>query len=206
MNMKRTLALLLTVVMLVSAFPMGIFAAEETELDGATLATDAANASATTDVEDYYFKVDFNKSTIDATGTVMELAAQDSGYDPYGFGTAGNMQDATIVKKSTDDNYVAVEYPVLGGAGGWNGTQFKIGKNGSTESTVFNTTSFEFDFRWRGYTENTGVYNWTKGNIDLLKLHRYDNSPSVFITSREDENGDLALYLKSYSTANYICT
>ena len=201
MNIKRTLAFLLTAVMLVSSLPLGIFAADEV----ATTETTESNGSTTYESQDYYWKMDFNKATVSNTATKLFTAgSKDSTYNPYGFGVTDNLNPAYVKKYADGDNYVRVAYDIHKDSS-WRGAQIKVGKSGMSAS-VFNTISFEMDFRWQGYAYTTAEHSYTKSSIPLIQIRRYENNPYTFVMAKENTAGNLDLYLNSASTANYITT
>lgn len=181
MNAKKLLALLLTVVMLVSALPLGVFAAEETEP-----VTESTTETTAYESQDYYWKLDFNKATVsDTATTVFAAGATDPAYNPYGFGNSGtgNFTKAYVKKRAEGDNYVRVAYDVHQNSS-WRGAQISVGKDGMSAS-VFNTISFEMDFRWQGYAYTTDEHTFTRGDIPLVQIRRYANNPYTFIMARE---------------------
>ncbi len=204
MSMKRTLALILTVLMLVSSLPLGIFA----ETEAAAIATTASNESATYESQDYYWKMDFNKAKVSDTATTLFAAGgTDKTYDPYGFGITSsqdNLEPAYVKKKAEGDNYVRVAYDVHTETS-WRGAQIKVGKEGMSAS-VFNTISFEMDFRWQGYAYTTAEHSYTKGSFPLVQIRRYANNPYTFLIAKENADENLDLYVNSVNAANYIIT
>ncbi|MBQ7292366.1 MAG: hypothetical protein IJW79_01360 [Clostridia bacterium] len=202
MNAKKLLALLLTVVMLVSALPLGVFAAEETEP-----VTESTTETTAYESQDYYWKLDFNKATVsDTATTVFDAGKTDPAYNPYGFGLSGatNLTKAYVKKRAEGDNYVHVAYDIHQNSS-WRGAQISVGKDGMSAS-VFNTISFEMDFRWQGYAYTTDEHTFTRGDIPLVQIRRYANNPYTFIMARERDNGDLNLYVNKMANANFITT
>lgn len=204
MNMKRTLALLLTVVMLVTALPLGVFAADET-----AAATDTSTSTESTAYEssDYYWKLNFNKATVSSTKTkAFTEGKTDSTYNPYSFSGGTDNLSGYVKKRADGDNYFAVEYAVNSTDGNWAGAQIEVGKDGMPAS-IFNTVSFEMDFRWQGLPDDTGEYIYAIETFDLLRYRRYGNFTASFIQAKINDAQNLELYLRSASSsANYLCT
>ena len=176
--LKKSLALLLTVLMLVSALPLGVFAAEETEP-----VTESTTETTAYESQDYYWKLDFNKATVsDTASKVFTAGKTDSAYNPYGFSVTDRLLNAYVKKRGEGDNYVTVKAPISGGsASDWTGAQIMVGKSGMPAS-IFNTVSFEMDFRWQGYPEDTGKYTYTAvGGFDFFRVRRYGNYTAALI-------------------------
>lgn len=204
MNTKRTLALILTVVMLVSAFPMSVFATSQTAA--------ASNESVAYDSQDYYFKFDFDDLTASGTktnvftGGLPRTDGVENPKNPYGFtfySCNGNVK-GYVKERGDGGNYAAVEYDTP--ASSWLGVQMTVGKEGMPAS-VFNTVSFETDFRWQGLAE-AAAYSSTK-DFNLLTIRRTTYGYDIpIIKARVNDDGSLSLYLKYYGSGdtNLICT
>lgn len=200
--MKRSLALLLTLLMLVSALPLGVFAAEETEP-----VTESTTETTAYESQDYYWKLDFNKATVsDTATTVFDAGATDPAYNPYGFGLSGatNLTKAYVKKRAEGDNYVRVAYDIHQNSS-WRGAQISVGKAGMS-AAVFNTISFEMDFRWQGYAYTTAQHSFSKNSFPVVQVRRYENNPYTFIIAKENADENLDLYINKVDAANYITT
>ena len=172
-SFKKILALVLCVVMLVSALPLGTFAFPVHTQD--TIVEEAEY--------DYFYKYVFDEIS---EGTALNQWYSKAGADsnPYGFGydSNGGISGVSMARYDENGNYMGnFVRATYGKTSGWHGTRFVMSKNGKSY-TIGNTLSFEFDLRWHG-VKDTSKINYSQ-TMALLRFRRSSNAPIKFLDAK----------------------
>ncbi len=188
-SLKKPLALLLTMLMLVSALPLGVFAAEATALATATTAVTAEDNK-------IYYKYTFEEATPSDTVESRAISAvgeKDS--NPMKLSQDGSVPGHVV--KENGNQFYRVEYPKTYTS--WHGMRFSL-YDGVTNHIITNGVAIDFDFRWLG----TGSVT-TNAGINFVKLRRSKggNIEAYLIEGSVDANGSLTLKTGSSVIATF---
>ncbi len=188
MSMKRTVALILCIMMLVTAMPVGVFA----------FPTNTEDSFATDKTYGYFYKYDFDGL---AEGTAMTRIYTGAGADanPYGYKTDGGFPGTVKTRTDSSGGYQGRYAEVSFSAGTRHYAVFAHGKDGKS-FVMGNTVSTEFDIRWQGVIE--GATLAANPSFELLSFKRNNNTNStiVFLTATivaEDTAIDKYLCIKT---------
>ena len=174
MSMKRTVAFILCLVMLVTAMPLGVFAFPTNTEE--SIAADAA-------VEKpygYFYKFDFDWLKENQAVSSIKWAAGDDG-NPYGYKVDGL---ALVVKSRTDSqgNAQGKYAEVTVAAGERKFAALAHGKGGKS-FVMGNTVSTEFDIRWQGVIEGTTLADNRTFNLLSFRRDNSDKYENVFLSA-----------------------
>ena len=180
---RRTLALLLALVMLVSMFPISAFAAENS----------VNNDSNAAESKDYYYKITFDSAAVGTQVSGSMASVMDADFNPYGMTVA--YRDIVGSIKAHDDgsgNYFSANYTTAYRRD----LRLSLVK-GNTDYSIANGIDISFKLRWRG----TGIVD--KGTIlQLVNFIRVDKSGaekenSVLAANVDEATNDLVLTVHS---------
>ena len=188
---KRSLALVLTVIMVVTALPLSVFAADSNA--SATAATDDTSS------EQYFYKFTFDdlsaatkKEVGFASWGNTSFASNPMNLVQDGWGTSDVIAD----EKNPDNKYIHLDYSRLpangGSSGGWRGFRFSLYEPSTgIDHLTANGVSVKFKFRWLGTDDACDAKE-----IDFFKLRRknaYGNGEIYLIKAATNDAGDLVL-------------
>lgn len=200
-NFKKTLAVVLAVIMLVSAMPLSVFAAE-------TGTTAASGDETATSSEQYYYKYTFDERT---TGS-FSAGLSNLGNTSFSSNPLSLLHDGTLVgeiAETGDNKYLKVKYlhNKTNGNGAWRGIRFGLyDKANDVDLFTANAISISFDFRWTGMDETEGNPTSSLNNLPFFRIRRLDKSGTnkqiELIWANVDSNGNLVLSAKTAVSTN----
>ena len=186
---KKAVALLICAVMLVSACPISILAAGE---------SNTANAPTTYDLTgDYYYRYNFDsaKAGSDHSGYISKVGESDS--NPYGFSLDGSVIGRVEAHEDGSGNYYAARYT----NSGWRGMRFSLVKD-NVDYTIANGLDINFRFRWVGTGVVSDGANFAFVGVRRAKASsRYDFSMlSAYV---DQTTGELVIKANSSDSKSY---
>ena len=156
--MKKSLALLLTTVMLLSALPLGIFAAENGTSSVASTSAEGSN-------EQYYYKYTFDDlaTMVNTQTTLTNLGNTSFNSNPMGLDNDGGATfyaDIVADSQNSANKYLRIDYAQIGanpGAGSYYCMRPSLYETATgVDHFIGKGVSVGFTFRWIGTDEECG--------------------------------------------------